>query len=76
MTRKYYKKYHKMSIKSNFDLDDLQGKLQKERPKKRKIKVRGTGFAKQREIMEQSDFYSKLKTKKSIKITYKGKNKK
>lgn len=48
------------------DLYNLQCKLEKEkRPKK---KVKGTGFAKQKQIMEQSGYYIKSKKKKDIKL--------
>jgi len=48
------------------DLYNLQNDLEKvKRPKK---KIKGTGFAKQKQIMEQSGYYIKSKKKKNIKL--------
>jgi len=44
------------------DLYNLQNKLEQEKRPKKKIK--GTGFAKQRQVMEQVNYYIKLKKKK------------
>ncbi|MFA6918575.1 MAG: hypothetical protein WC244_00445 [Patescibacteria group bacterium] len=48
------------------DLYNLQNKLEQEKRPKRKVK--GTGFAKQRQVMEQSGYYIKTKKKKEIKL--------
>ena len=48
------------------DLYNLQNKLEQDkRPRKR---VKGTGFAKQRQILEQSGYYAKSKKKTNIQL--------
>jgi len=54
----------------NFNLDNLQKELEKDRPKKKKLKIKGAGFARQKKVMEEANYYSKSKRKKSVNIVY------
>ena len=49
------------------NLDKLQSDLEKDIIKRKK-KIKGTGFAKQRQIMEQSGYYVKNKKRQGIKL--------
>lgn len=53
--------------KNSQKLYDLQSQIEKERIKKKKV-VKGTGFAKQRQVLEQSGYYLKTKKKNDIQI--------
>ena len=48
------------------DLNELEKKISQ--PRKTKRKVKGSGFAKQRQVMEQAGYYTKTKKKNSIKL--------
>ncbi|MFA5047768.1 MAG: hypothetical protein WC516_01865 [Patescibacteria group bacterium] len=57
-----------MKTTSKIDLYSLQEELAKSRPKKKKKRIVGSGFAKQKQVMEESGYYSRTKRKPKIKI--------
>ena len=57
-----------MKIIDKKDLYLWQEDLARARPKKKKKKVVGFGFAKQRQVMEESGYYKRTKRKAKIKL--------
>lgn len=57
---------------STDSLESLEKELLKPRRRK-KNKVKGTGFARQKKLVEESDYYQKSKNKKKVKFKEKSK---